>query len=288
MKCLVTRLACDTNNESLPIFNAYVVYLRHWVKTEGRNNNLRIVYNDNNKISFEIIDPTNKAYFTDSTYTQNLGKVLTSENAPANDVQYIVNPNNYPVKMIIRNAVNVTKLFDWGVDTALFVDSANPLHFDFVYPALTSFAFNNVYIDFDTALVKDTALTYMTLIQKTPKRGDIGNLPSTLVTLTAPSDGINTSFSGNIETAPFINVEKLGLRFHFNITGNLEKFLERCCAVRSTGTLKYFLNGTNIKFHNESIASGEHTVTFNSTGCVITNSSSHTIGTYANSTWTYA
>lgn len=288
MKCLVTSLACDTNNESLPIFNAYVVYLRHWVKTDGGNNSFRVIYNDNSKISFEIIDPTNNAYFTDRTYTQNLGKILTSENAPANDVQYVINANNSPVKMIIRNAVHVTKFMDYNADTALYVDSANPLHFDFVYSALTHFGFIHVPIDFDSALVKDTALTNLYLTQNAPKRGDIGNLPSTLVTLTAPAQSSRNSFTGNIETAPFINVEILELRFHSNITGDLEEFIERCCAVRNTGTLKYRLNGTSIKFHNENIASGEYTVTFNSSGCVVTNSSSQTIGTYANGIWTYA
>lgn len=280
--CLVTKLKAAVNNPNLPYFDSYEFELKKRTSSGSGNNNLRITYDNVDNIWLEIIDPTGNAYFTDSSYTENLGQVY-KDNVDVVANPKIINNNDSPVKILIRNAKNVTKLFEFQVDTAL---SSKHYVLNTLYDSLEELTFFNAYIDIDISKLVNIQLTRLCLRQGSKLFGNISDLPATLQEVKIEECG--TFFTGMIGNAPFVDADTIGIRFNTMIIGNLEDFLEKCCLQRtSTNAMSFTGNSSGIKFNNEGLSSGAYSITFSGGGCTVAKSG-QTIGSYDGSTWTYA
>lgn len=273
--CLVTTLKASVQNDNLPYLGRIKFIIP--ANSQGRNG----IEGGGDAILEG--DPT-KVYFSDSTYSQNLGQTV-----PVSLGMYIVNNSNSDAVLWITNYYTITRIFDWGHQDNILIDkNDNGAWLEYLSDSLNYFvgglgkSFYNINFD---GLKNKIALTDISI-----RDAGTGNLDSFsgLVNLTTLRF-INSAVKGNIASLIALkNLTTLVLTNDDSLYGDVEELFVGLLDAGKTGELSFDMHGTQIKLHNATLANIFYSATFATNSIIIKDNNSNTVASYDGASWTYA
>ena len=286
--CLVTKLKEVVNNDKLEILNAFKITV------PSGNQTFYIQFEDVIRKRFIL---KGDGYFSDSTYTQNLGNEIVSYGniyISANESCTLIVYDNYKLSNIsfYNSYADISFLDERNIKTLEAESSNNSL--SGVLQNKESFKNTTLFnigassnLEFDFSIFSEnTVLTRLVCWSSESGKGT-GNLSDlTNKPLTQFSSYSHKGIIGNIETfGSIITLTNISIVNCNNITGTIESVCEQWIRNGKTSNLTRFECNTSTL--NSSIITDVLTIDFESNTCSI-KKSGNTIAYYNGSTWSYS